>query len=233
MRPRRSDLLLLGGLVAFPLIFIVSATWLGSKERVRYALDPLPPLGAAETELVSALGILTPRYPSGIAWCDADTKGRADMEARVADGGLEAAVLRLLQGRPEEAVEAARRGLSTRLDDGDLHLILGIGLEQMGDQEAAATAYLRAEGALSDDVDVLFRIACLHLSGRRYRDARRYAERLVLKAPRYPEVQRVLGDSCLGAHDLGRAKRAFNDLLQLRPGDVVAQQRVKFLDGTR
>ena len=84
-----------------------------------------------------------------------------------------------------------------------------------------------------DSLATLFRIACLHLSGRRYRDARRYAERLVLKAPRYPEVQRVLGDSCLGAHDLGRAKRAFNDLLQLRPGDVVAQQRVKFLDGTR
>ena len=233
MRRRRSDLWILGGLLAFALVFILGATWLGSKERARYALDPLPPLDAAEAELVSALMILTPRYPAGLAWLRAAAEGRAGIDERLAVDGLRTAVIRVLQGRPEEAVEAARRGLSENERDGDLHLVLGIALEKTGDPAGAAVAYVRADRALGDDVDILFALARLHLSMRRYREARDYAERLVLKAPRYAKGQRVLGESCLATHDMGRAKRAFNDLLQLRPHDVAARERVKFLDGTR
>ena len=234
MVARRSDLWILVGLVSFALVFILGATWMGSRKRMRYRLEPLPAVGVAESELIRRLSILTPRFPEAVQWLRAGGDQRqARVEPDPSIAVAERAVLLLLQGRPAEAVAVARSAFERDESDVTLGLALGLALEAADDKESAMDAYLRANRVAADDLDVLYRLAQTSLARGRYAAARRYAERLVRLAPRQPEAQRTLGFCCLATVDVGRAKRAFLDVLQLLPGDAEAHAKVKFLDGSR
>ena len=234
MGVRRADIWILVGLVGFAFLFVVGATWMGSQKRARYRLEPLPTLSPAEAELVRRLGILTPRFPGAVRWLEAgEVTARSTVERELASQTSEAAVVLLLQGRTTEAASLVRRGLESQPEDPALRLVLGLILEADGDQGAAESAYQVAEQASSDDLDLLYRLAQVCLEQGRSGPALAYAERLVELAPRQPEAQRVLGFCCLAGLDVGRAKRAFLDVLQLLPGDAEAEAKVKFLDGSR
>lgn len=242
MRVRRLDLWILGTMIVFGLAFVLGATWMGSNERARYKLEPMPPLGATERELTSSLGIVTPRFESGLRWLAAAADERAAIERRLAcldpdvqdpEAWLELALVRLLEDRAGATATAARHALSRHPRHVELHLVLGLALLRVSDWEGARRSFDAALTESPDDVDLLFVRGRLLLTRERFAEARADAERAVLLAPRQPELQRLLGDACLATHDMGRAKRAFNDVLQLLPEDEQARRMVKFLDGTR
>ncbi|MAE67142.1 MAG: hypothetical protein CMJ18_23015 [Phycisphaeraceae bacterium] len=238
----RVDLWILVGLFAFALAFLFGARWLGQQDRARYKLVPLPPWTSWEARLVSRLEILTPRFPHLAQWSSANGDAAraeaalkieaADRAGRTADSVVDLAVLRLLQARAAEAVAVAKSGRAAFADDARIALVLGLASEAVSDLEGARREFEHAEALSRDDVDVLYRLGRLHLEADRPREARLYAERAVRVEPRHPEAQRLLARSCLATNDAGRAKRAYNDVLQLLPGDPAARDQLSVLDGS-
>jgi tetratricopeptide (TPR) repeat protein len=99
--------------------------------------------------------------------------------------------------------------------------------------EDARELYARAQKILPEDPDPSYRIAMSLYKEARLGEALQAARKAIAIEANHADLQLLLGKILADMGDVGLAKRAFHNVLQLRPDDAHAQSEVKRLDGTR
>ncbi len=214
-RRQKITLVVFFGMLAFAVAFITLATWLGRQDRRGFRHEPDPPLVGADKLRAEALGtrLPIPRRASGVA----------------GSAGLETAIAALGRGDATAALEALG---DVAPDDAVLILVRGIARERLGDLDAAERDYAAATAADPLSAEAPLKLAKLRIARGRARDAVDPAEIAARLAPGCADAHYALGQACLAIRDSGRAKRAFQDVLLLRPGDANAARAVKIIDGS-
>ena len=229
----RKDLLILGLLILFPLTFILMATWLGKQNRHTYRLPDREPRSVEEELAASALGTMRVRSPLLVRWIEqgpVESRGTT-IESR--GDPMEQALFALFDQRPEDAVRLL--SVMPDLEDhaGERALLLGIAQARSGSLRQAEAQFEKAAELLPDDPDPWYCLGNLLLSQNRAREAFEAATRAADVEDNHPDVQMLIGRSLAAQGDIGRAKRAFHNVLQYRPTDPYALSEVKRLDGSR
>lgn len=224
---RRMDLVILGGMSVFGLAFILTATHLGKQGRARYRLEDRPPPAAAERKAMDLLGTLRVRSPLLVRWYEEGAANPAEVLAVGGAGPRDLALAALYEGRPGDALRWLGEPVS-----GEDALLQAIALERL-EHPDARDAYLRAASLLDSDPDPRYALGRLEFRAGRLRSALEHLTAARDIEENHADLQLMLGRVFSAMEDVGRAKRAFHNVLQLRPGDPVATAEVKRLDGTR
>jgi len=222
---------IIAGLLFFGLLFVVSATWLGQRDRASFTLKVRPALKPEERFISERLGTWLPVRPDPGARADPEHPGQDVEEARKAlaaspdQAGLRARLgwLLLLTGKPAEGARELKLSLRKRPRAGIWHLLLALAQEQAGRPAAAREQLQAAESLLSSNPDVAFRLARILATQGDLRRALKFATKATQRARNWPAAERLLGRLCFKIRDYARARRAFLDLLQLEPRDQEAR----------
>lgn len=257
-RLERRSFFVLGGLILFGVVFIGMATWLGQQDRLIYRITPDPPLPPTEARVS---GLLRTRKPwvlravddvrlheeqaAAIRSVTSQFSGNPGFEFR--DGasvlapiretcphpnlGFNTALLLMLAGEDEKALQALDGTISPQ--DAEAWLLQGLIFERLSQFKEAEHALRRCLAVEAGSVDGLIALARTLLFLRRPLEALPLADQAVRSAPGSADARLILAEACLANSDSGRARRAFLDVLQIRPHDAYAESQARRIDGTK
>ncbi|HMS15225.1 MAG TPA: hypothetical protein PKA37_00185 [Planctomycetota bacterium] len=228
----RTDLLVLIGLFVFGLGFIGLATMLGKEKRARYRLEDPAPESAAEALAREWLSTLRVRSRALVRWIDQAGGKIPTVRPTDVQSPIEAIYAAILFGDHGEAVRLIESDQAADSHRGELRFLLGMALEET-QLTKALSAYAEAQDLLPTDPDPSYRRALLHFRGGEHTQALSWVRRAVAIESNHADLQLLLGKTLAAMGDVGLSKRAFYNVLDLRPGDAYATKEIKRLDGTR
>lgn len=157
------------------------------------------------------------RLLTGVCLC-LFAAGCADSETRkaryVAQGDAS-----LAEGKHREAVLAYRNAIKIDNRFGEARFKLATALEGSGNTEQAVKEYLRAADLLPDRADVQVQAALIHLGGKSFEPARKYAEAALKADEKNVDAQLALAHALAGLKDTPGAVRELEEAMQVAPED--------------
>lgn len=133
------------------------------------------------------------------------------------------------RGRLRESVAVCVQLLAQHPELIDVRIVLGLALQQLGEQEAAAKEFQRV--LQGDPLNVLahFDLGMAYFALGRTDDAIREFQATLAIAPYYTRADEMLGVIFLDKQDLGRARTHFEHLLTFAPNDFTARYNLGVL----